>query len=591
MVRAASAPGGFAARARPPEVGETLGLAMRYDRVMVWAIDLGTTNTGVATWDAAARKPRFLELADVCRKPTGDDPMEAPRVVPSAVHLLEPKGLGAWRMFRKRLWGSHGLIGRAALEKNEGEPHREFAPTFKAALMRSPMKPVARLGDHVYTARDVARVFLRELTRTVKLATGERWRSLVFTTPVDAYETYRAELVTLSRELGIDDVRFLDEPVAAALGYGLGLGAARRVLVVDMGAGTAHVALVDIDIKGAEQGVCKVIAKAGRQLGGNLVDRWLVDEFCRRLDYPLSDAQKGDDDKRFWYLMMLDEARRVKESVFFNEKDAFYLTPPDEMRAWEARVRGDAQRLLEVTRGDVAAILESRSYYADLRAMLDEVMAASGGGAVDDVLLTGGSTLLPGIYQVFEERFGRDRVRAWQPFEAVAFGAACYAAGALSQSDTVVHDYAIQTFHPQSNEPMHTVVVPRGTRVPTVPDLWKRQLVPTCALGEPETFFKLVLCEIGRAEPEERRFAWDEAGQLRKLGGKDDRAGDAQVVVPLNASNPTLGELAPPHQPGDKTPRLEIAFGVNADRWLVATVEDLKTKKRLMQDKPVVRIL
>ncbi|MFO0745788.1 MAG: Hsp70 family protein [Myxococcota bacterium] len=562
---------------------------------MVWAIDFGTTNTGVATWDATARRPRFIELPDICRKPKGEDALEAPRVVPSAVHLVEPQGfagrLGAWRIFRKRLWGTHGLIGRLALEKNQGEPKPEFAPTFKAALMRSPMKPLARLGDTSYTARDVARTFMRELTRAVKLATGERWRSLVFTTPVDAYETYRAELVTISRELGIRDVRFLDEPVAAALGYGLGLGAPRRVLVVDMGAGTAHVALVDIDIHGAEKGVCKVIAKAGRQLGGNLVDRWLADEFCKRLEYPLTDAAK-DDERRFWYLMLLDEARRVKESVFFKDKDAFYLTPPEELRAWEARVRGEGERLLEVTKSDIQQILESRGYYADMAAMLDEVLAECGGpGSVDDVLLTGGSTLLPGIYALFEDRFGRDRVRAWQPFEAVAFGAACYAAGALSQSDTVVHDYAIQTFHPQSNEPVHAVVVPRGTRVPTAPDIWKRQLVPTCALGEPESFFKLVLCEIGRAEPEERRFAWDEAGQLKKLGGRDDKAGQDQVIVPLNASNPTLGELDPPHQPGDRTPRLEIAFGVNADRWLVATVQDLKTKKQLMHEKPVVRIL
>lgn len=584
---------------------------------MAWAIDLGTTNTGVATWDAAARRPRFIELPDICRKPKGDDPLEAPRVVPSAVHLATPTGfggrLGTWRMFRKRLWGTHGHIGRLALEKNQGQPKPEFASTFKAALMRSPTKPLARLDGVDHTARDVARVFMRELTRAVKVATGERWRSLVFTTPVDAYETYRAELVTISRELGVKDVRFLDEPVAAALGYGLGLGAPRRVLVVDMGAGTAHVALVDIDIHGAEKGVCKVVAKAGRQLGGNLVDRWLVDEFCRRLEYPLSDEHARDDERRFWYLMLLDEARRVKESVFFQEKDAFYLTPPEELRAWEARVHGRGERLLEVTKDDIRGILTAHSYYDDMAAMLDEVLADAGGiGGVDDVLLTGGSTLLPGIYHLFEERFGRDRVRAWQPFEAVAFGAACYAAGALSQSDTVVHDYAIQTFHPQSNDPIHTVVVPRGTRVPTVPDLWKRQLVPTCALGEPESFFKLVLCEIGRAEPEERRFAWDEAGQLKKLGGRDARAsgggdgaasgggggGDGgrsatveQVIVPLNAANPTLGELDPPHQPGDKAPRLEIAFGVNADRWLVATVMDLRTRRQLMQQKPVVRIL
>ena len=50
------------------------------------------------------------------------------------------------------------------------------------------------------------------------------------------------------------------------------------------------------------------------------------------------------------------------------------------------------------------------------------------------------------------------------------------------------------------------------------------------------------------------------------------------MIVPLNAASPTLGYLDPPHEPQDRRPRLEIAFGVNAERWLVATVHDLLTR-------------
>jgi len=204
--------------------------------------------------------------------------------------------------------------------------------------------------------------------------------------------------------------------------------------------------------------------------------------------------------------------------------------------------------------------------------------------------MVGGSTLLPEVYPKMEARFGRDRVRAWQPFEAVAYGAAAYAAGVLTQSDLIVHDYAFLTYDPKTNDPRHTLIVPRGTRVPTAMDLWKRQLVPTCALGEPERLFKLVIAEIGQAEPDERRFAWDEAGTLKKIGGQGEAAQE-RIVVPLNADNPTLGELEPPHAPGDKRPRLEIAFGVNAERWLVGTVRDLHANRLLMSEKPVVRLL
>ena len=63
------------------------------------------------------------------------------------------------------------------------------------------------------------------------------------------------------------------------------------------------------------------------------------------------------------------------------------------------------------------------------------------------------------------------------------------------------------------------------------------------------------------------------------------------MVVPLNASNPTLGYLDPPHDPRDRRPRLEVSFGVNAERWLVVTVQDLLTRRQLMREEAVVRLV
>lgn len=61
--------------------------------------------------------------------------------------------------------------------------------------------------------------------------------------------------------------------------------------------------------------------------------------------------------------------------------------------------------------------------------------------------------------------------------------------------------------------------------------------------------------------------------------------------MPLNEAHPALGRLDPPHAPSERRPRLEIAFGVNAERWLIATVRDLLTGKLLMREQPVVRLL
>ncbi len=563
-----------------------------------WSLDLGTTNTGLAMWDAEGHKPRLLELPAICRAPGGDEPLQAPRLVPSATHLLD--NLGFWARFcrgpmlvKHTFVGNYAHIGRPALDLNSATIHPHFVPLFKPYLGREPLRPIGKLGNKSVTAREVAKTFLRELLFNVKKQTGERIRDLTITTPVDSYETYRNELTHILRSLGVRKLRFVDEPVAAAIGYGLGLGSERLVLVVDYGGGTLDIALVAITGHGIRDGSCKVVAKAGRNVGGNLVDHWLLEEFCKRLDFNI-ETGSHDWERGFWHRMALAEARRVKEGLFFREEELFRLTPPESMRNFEARFRGEAKPL-KVIKTDMLETLKANGMYDALAGCTQDVLAKAeregiAEARIDDVLMVGGSTLLPDVYPFFERRFGRDKVRAFQPFEAVAYGACAFAAEHFTQSDYIVHDYAFVTHHAKTHEPEYTVIVPRGTRFPTPGPAWKRQLVPTCSLGEPERIFKLVICEIGKDTGEDRRFSWDASGNVKKLGGGDG-TGTVQVVVPLNESNPTLGSFEPPHSPSDRAPRLEIAFSVNDQRWLCASVKDLKVNKQLMDDEPVVRLL
>jgi molecular chaperone DnaK len=556
-----------------------------------WALDLGTTNCGVACWDESLGKPRLIELPAVCRKREAKDPLEAPRLVPSAVHFLEKLGafdrLGSWPPLERRLFlGRRALIGRAALERNQGAVHPSFIPTFKPGLSGEALRPLARLGRESLTARDAAHAFLRELLREIKRATGERVRDLVVTSPVGAFETYRAEVQRVLGTLGVRRVRFLDEPVAAALGYGISLDQERTVLVVDAGGGTMHAVLVRLSPQGAVSGRATVLAKRGRPVGGNAVDGWVLADLCRRMGHDLA----GDDDEMtlLWRRLMLAEACRVKEAVFF-ETEAPFLMSPEGLTFREAPRPGNVE-YTALTRDRLREILDEQGFYRSLATSVDEVLAESGlaAGDVEDVLLVGGSTLLPGFFAWFEERFERRRVRAWQPFEAVAYGAACFAGDRMDTLDFIVHDYAFVTHDPKTGEAQHTVIVPRGTRFPTSPELWKRQLVPTCALGEPESLFKLLICEVSKGDGDQRRFVWDAAGDAHKVGGP---SGEAQVVVPLNETSPTLGYLDPPHSPRDRRPRLEIAFGVSSERWLIATVRDLLTQRELMREEPVVRLV
>jgi molecular chaperone DnaK (HSP70) len=554
-----------------------------------WALDLGTTNSGIARCDETGQ-PQLVELPAVCREPEREDPLEAPRMVPSAIHVLERPGLvdrlGGWPPLARRAFlGRRALIGRPALERNRDAALPSFVPTFKAALAAEATRPLARVGRRALSARRIAWLYLHELLAEAKRATGTRIRDLVVTSPVAAFETYRAEVQRVLIELGVTRVRFVDEPVAAALGYGLSLTYDRTVLVVDIGGGTMHVVLVKLTPKGAMGGEARVIAKQGRPLGGNAVDGWVLEAACARAGLPPLDAD-GDESSRYWRRLMLAEACRVKEDLHFHETSVFRITPPGAVRRSERG--GDA--LLRTTRADLVAVLEANGFYRGLEACLAAMFEDGDARTedVDDVLVVGGSTLLPGVFPRLDERFTRRRLRAWQPFEAVAYGGACFAADRIGALDFIVHDYAFVTHDPKTGAAQHTVVVPRGTRFPTAPDLWKRQLVPTCSLGEPEQVFRLVICEVERGNAAERRFVWDAAGELHTVGGTD---GKADVIVPLNAASPTLGYLDPPHSPGDRRPRLEIAFGVNAERWLVATVHDLMTRRELMSEEPVVRLV
>ncbi|MEM8934016.1 MAG: Hsp70 family protein [Acidobacteriota bacterium] len=461
-------------------------------------------------------------------------------------------------------------------------------PNFKSYLGRRALEVLARTKTRTWTAREVAEAFLWELLAAVDRHTGERVRDLVMTTPVHAFESYRAELQTIAKRLGVRRLRFADEPVAAALGYGLSIGAERRILVIDFGAGTLDLALVALDSKGIEQGQARVIAKDGQELGGNDVDAWLLEALVAPfgIDASFLHGDHGNRESVFWKREMLAEARRVKEALFFDEWTFFMFRQPDaagppKPSQREGHTEIHRQRLLEV--------LERHRVVESVDEAIRRVFADEPEGMtfddVDEVLLVGGSTLLPGVYQRVEELFGRSRVRAWEPFEAVALGAAVLSAERFKQSDVIFHDYAFLTHDPESHEEQTTVIIPAGTRVPTPDGVWTGRVVPTCALGDIETLFKLVICEVARPR-QGARFVRDHHGGLHRAGSDT-----APVVVPLNKSEPFLGRLDPPHEPGDRKPRLELSFAVDADRWLRATVDDLKTSRRLIESRQVVRLV
>ncbi|HOS38971.1 MAG TPA: Hsp70 family protein [Spirochaetota bacterium] len=560
------------------------------------AIDLGTTNTVVARWNDEFDGPEILHIDSICRSANSTKEIDDSYTIPSCVYLRHPSEVLSfpWKYFFANFRSKTGAyIGRQALEKDGGVYRPCFVNHFKMHLGKNSFQFIGRLGRWKYTAEDVVRIFLKELFETVRQSINRDPEYVTFCAPVDFYEFYRARLQRICTGLGVESVKTIDEPVAAALGYGLSIDEPRSALVIDFGAGTLNIALIAIGEAGRDTGHCEVIAKDSISVGGTTVDSWIVEEICEYYGYDFA-RLSSDEAMRWWYRMLLGEACRIKESLFLKTRDTFFLMPSHLMAQYARAIPGervDQKRPVDYTRDELVALLEKRGLYALLNNLIDSITQEAkrkgiGEKSIDDVLMVGGSTLLPRIYATVEKRFGRDRVRAWQPFNAVAFGAAAYAAGRFNKADHITHDYALMTYDRETHEPEYTVVVPRGTPYPTPRDFWRRQLIPTCALGEPERIFKLIICEIGRRHSANPEFVWDEKGALHLMKAGDDRS----LVIPLNESDPTLGYLDPPHFPSEKRARVEISFMVNADRWLCASVYDLKTQKYLLEQKPVIRL-
>jgi molecular chaperone DnaK len=562
-----------------------------------WAIDLGTTNTRLARWNPEQELPEMIHLEGVCREPLPAQEIQVQNSIPSCLYILPARGLkeriGAWPLVESFAFiGRRALVGREALEKDNRPYSPQFVPTFKPYLLQESQRILYRGLSRSWNARQSAKLFLRELFARVQRATGERPRDLVMTVPVDSYEPYRAQLAHIAAELGVRRLKIIDEPVAAAIGYSLRLDEAQYTLVIDFGGGTLDLALVEIGEHVSKKGRCRVIAKEGAALGGNLVDGWLADELAARMNYAVSSRSERPDE-RFWFRAMLEEACRLKESLYFKPRDTFFMVPPEEFQQFEARLkykREDLGNAPDFTRAELVELLTKRGLYRQFDELLSETLDKAAAAGIDhtqirEVLMTGGSTLLPGVYTRVEKLFGRDKVRAWQPFEAIAYGACAFGADHLTQADFIVHDYAFITYDRKTHEPEYNVIVPGRTPFPTPEGCWRRQLLPTCPLGIPENYFKLEICEIGKKHLVDQEFVWDQEGQLHALSG-----GDAPVIIPLNRDNPTLGTLDPPHEPTDHAPRLDLSFMVDENRWLCVTVRDLKTNRFLKREAPVLRL-
>lgn len=514
------------------------------------AIDLGTTNSVVAL--AQEGSVRTLSLPSLSR----EQPLIQPSLVPTTVFIRETRHR-CWPRFWKT--EPEALIGQAALYRNSDGLSQAFAQSFKRALHTQPHRPVAKVNGQDVSAREAAYLFLRELLAAAKTEAGEKKiSSLTMTAPVGYFETYRAELQQLTRRLGVKNFKTLDEPIAAALGYGVNVARDETLLIVDFGGGTLNLAAMRLGPRAYENGSAPILAKHMVALGGDDVDSWLLDELL----YDFSDLPDWQWDAH-WAVMQAKEAASRTGSAIL-------------------RWRGLEKPL---TRELLVGILEKKGLYEAVRTGLAEIRAqlaecAPEESHIDEVLLTGGSTLLPEIPATVDAFFPGAVVRHDPDFvfAAVASGAARFAGG-IPVEDFVYHDYALAVqASDQSVE--YELLVPRRTRYPTAPDFATRYYADYAGMEE----MRFRVCEVGRLG--QRAARWVEAASGVRYWQPSD-ASEKGTVMELNP-----GDAPIPLSPTGvgTSPRLRVTYRVDDSRWLRMTVEDLVKKTTLRKDDPVVRL-
>ncbi len=537
-----------------------------------WAIDLGTTNTVVAR--CVSRDAAPVHLGDVCV----EEPIEHTPMVPSQL-----------------FFDAHDRCHIGAHVKAALELERDFhmgkltplARSWKRALGREPTRPIARCAGANITARACASAFVERVTALAsdeaeRLAGRNRApegflarllrlfrrpepaiRDLVITAPVESYDSYRAELHGIARGLRVRRFRTLDEPVAAALGYGVDLGAPKTLLIVDFGGGTLDIAVVEVGIE-PQAGSdayrrARVFAAGGLDIGGETVDDWLAEAACGKLSN-LPDPVRAA-------IRARAEAVKIELSTLALSTDA-------------ADFRSPGLKTVRINRGEFEQLLRDQGLYDRIGELTDRVLTEAGDAGAPDVeeaLLVGGSTQLPGVAAVIEARVGRRRVRAWSPFSSVAVGAALFGAGhAVDQ--IIHHDYAVRLLDHTHQQPEYELLVRRGSRYPAPAGDARHY-----ALQDGQNQLVLAVCEVGLAG--RARIDWKE-----RAGGHrywtPTAVEERECVFPLNEGD--VIRITPPGRAGQT--RLRVEFMVDEDRYLCATVHDLLTKRDIRTNERVVRM-